>query len=113
MRKIITAIIASLSIAGCASFPNGTPLPAPGGTDPGAIVTQVQTIAQQACRFVPTAETVIGLISTFTGTSPFATAASQIADAICAAVNRAGVSRSGKRIVPRVNGVSIRGRFVR
>lgn len=114
MRNTIAAIIINLSVVGCASFPDGRPLPAPGGTtDPTAMVASVQAIAKQTCAFVPAAETVVGLIGTFTGTSPFISAATTIADAICAAVNRAGVSRGGKRIVPRVNGVSIRGKFVR
>lgn len=113
MRNIIAAVAISLSIVGCTTMPPGIPFPVlPGGGDPGAIVTQVQTTAQQICRFVPTAETILGVIGTFT-TVPFAGLATQAADAICAAVNRAGVSRGGKRIVPRVNGIAIKGKFVR
>lgn len=116
MRKTLTALAlcSSIWLAGCASIPGMPPsLPIP--TSPvadQAVVLQVQTIAKQICSYVPTGETILSIIGTFT-TIPFAGLATTAADAICAAVNKAGVNRSGKRTIPRVNGVAVRGRFER
>lgn len=115
IRKTLIAIALSSLLTGCAGTP-GMPGPTPGGpNDPAAIIANVQAIARQACKFVPTAETILSLISTFTGTSPFTSTASAIADAICASVTATSspsltAARGGP---PRVNGVAIRGKFVR
>lgn len=129
MRKVI-ALAAALALGGCASTGGVTPAP----TDISAEISQVQKIAAQVCSFVPTIETVSGLITVFVPAAGVPTSiAGQIADAICAAVapkamlagSRAvvrGVPISGKYVqsrraarngVPVINGVIIDGYFVR
>jgi hypothetical protein len=76
-----------------------------------ALVLQVQSTASTVCGFLPTVETVTGIIGTITGTGPSVATANSIAAAICRAVT-AKSARSGA-VAPRVNGVTIRGRFVR
>lgn len=108
MRNLAaTALLsASLLLGGCATFGGG-------GTAPNwdALVTQVQQAAAAVCSFVPTAQTVLDILSL--GHPAFATA-SQIAGAICASVSaprqarRAGESPAP----PTVGGVVVRGRFV-
>jgi hypothetical protein len=113
MRHLVTALAlaSTLAFGGCASNPPPDPGTVPGaiGTLTGAVVTvvpQVQSYAQAACRFVPTAETVLAIFNS----SPMLSTVASVADAICAAVTAKAARRGGP--APAVNGVSIHGRFV-
>lgn len=103
-RQMILAapVAAALSLGGCASTG--------GGLDP-AFVDQVRAAATAACGFLPTAETVLGIIGTISGTGPIAATVSGIANAICQAVTAKAGARAGSP--PMVNGIIIHGRFVR
>jgi len=98
MRKIIP-IVAVLMLGGCATMPGG-------GGSLAAQIAQAQAIAQQVCRFLPTAATVAGLFNAGIGS------AIEVANAVCAAVTPQPGARVA-RGVPVVRGVPIRGQFVR
>jgi len=112
MKKIIIASVLAFSLSGCASGLS----PQSVGTainNINSTVTEVQTIAQEVCKFVPATKTVTDLLSQFV--SGFNTAQS-IAQRICDAVAPAGgasLARRARSGPPTVNGVVIRGRFVR
>lgn len=102
--SMAAAAVAGLMLAGCTT------------TDPSTgetiAVTDVQSAAKAACRFLPTAETVADIIAT--GDSRLSTA-SAIARAICAALDPqtpAGIMTLYKA-APTLNGVVIRGEFVK
>lgn len=115
MKRLITcfALLGALMLGGCATLPSGAR-----GIDPAlasqidAQIKAVQDAAVAACRFLPTAQTVASIASTFL---PGATAgvgiANQIATAICGAVTKKALNRSAP--APRVNGVLVRGTFIR
>ena len=113
MKKIIIAPLFALLLTGCAGG-IGSLIPANVNTainNINSTVTEVQTIAQEVCKFVPATKTVTDLLSQFV--SGFNTAQS-IAQRICDAVAPAGVTaRRARSGPPVVNGVVIRGRFVR
>lgn len=131
MRFLATiTLVCTLALGGCATT-NGLP-------DPGSIIGavgnvinnlpptgnpaidqkiadtigQVQTITNRVCGFVPLAETVAGIVGTFTGTGPIVGTVSGIADMICNAVKKPGARRGG-RLVAKVRGVPVRGQFTR
>ncbi len=83
----------ALALAACQS--------AGGGVD----VSQVQKIASDVCRFEPTAQTVLNI---FNSGSPLLDTASEIASAVCSAIN---TPRSAGQ-PPTVNGVTVQGRRV-
>src|SRR5665213_1697799 len=100
-RNVIFAapLAAALALAGCQT------------TGSNSVVTQVQTIAQAACAFVPTAATIIAIIAK--GNPALATAA-EMATAICAAVVPKFAARRATSLVsPMVDGVIIEGHFVK
>lgn len=119
---VLLGLISALALGGCASTPGapvtvpnitGTSLTAPGGVTDA--ISQVQTTARQICSFVPTAQTVANVLSMFG--VPGVDTATSIANQICAAVGRAGVSRRGVRATPVLakggKRVVIHGSFVR
>lgn len=97
MKKLFaTAMLAaSLALAGCGTTSNT-----------GDTVAQVQAIAKQVCGFLPTATTVLNIIS---GGNSYVQTAESVASAICSAVTSKAALRGA---VPTVNGVKVRGRFV-
>lgn len=103
MRMLFIAAAAMLSLAACTT------------TDPNTgeqiAITDVQSGAKAACRFLPTAETVADIIAT---DDPRPATASAIARAICAALDPqtpAGIMTLYKA-APTLNGVVLRGEFV-
>lgn len=102
MRMLLIAA-AMLSLAACTT------------TDPISgeqiAITDVQSGAKAACRFLPTAETVADIIAT---DDPHLATASAIARAICAAIDpRApGGIMTLYKAAPTLNGVVIRGETV-
>lgn len=99
MRMLLLAAVAGLALASCTTTDPVTGEP---------VVMDVQSAARAACRFLPTAETVAGIIAT--GDPRLATA-SAIARAICDALSPdtpAGIMTLLKA-APIVNGVVIRG----
>lgn len=108
MRKLLIAAALSCGLAGCATT-SGTP---------SIDVGQVQQAAIAACGFLPTVETVVGIIATFaTGgaAAPVVATAEGVAEAICSAVVPKAAARRGgaPAAPPAVNGVVIHGQFVR
>jgi hypothetical protein len=107
MRKLIPVFFA-LALAGCAA--NSSVV------TPTNLVTfeqDVQAAAVAACGFLPTAETVAGIIATG---NPIVTTAGAVANAICFAVAPAKAAHLAGRqmaVIPSVAGVIIHGKFVR
>ncbi|WP_421925462.1 hypothetical protein [Neoaquamicrobium sediminum] len=103
MIRFAFAMAAALVLSACT-----TTDPATGET---IVITDVQSGAKAACRFLPTAETVADIIAT---DDPRLATASAIARAICAALNPqtpAGIMTLYKA-APTLNGVVLRGEFV-
>ncbi len=95
MRKIL--LLGTLALAGCASIPSQ------GG------IKDIQSAAASICKFVPTAQTVANILLS----SNMAVASTlAVATAICSAVTTAPLADGGPRQA-KVNGVVIRGRFVK
>lgn len=74
-----------------------------------AKISQVQTYTKLACSFIPTVATVAKIFATG-GTVDSATS---VANAICNAVTTAPLADGPGDRIPRVNGVVIKGNFVR
>ena len=109
MRKQMLAIVAmSPLLTGCLTVTAGptpnSPLP-----PPPDYVTAVQNAAEQACSFVPTARTVLELVSAFQDVSAIERV-SIIVERICDAVTG---PRGARRFGARVRGVAVRGQFTR
>src|SRR5262249_3888882 len=111
MRNYLIVPLTCLSLLGCATTGNNVPI------SQNPVVQQVQAITEFACKFVPTADTVINIIAQGV---PSLGAAEAIADAICAAVvpvKTSGVTKiaftAEKPKKPSVAGVPVRGRFVK
>lgn len=112
MRNLVVAAALSLALAACATTaPSTSPAPTIGGADPAAIVAQVQAATTTACKFLPTAQTVLNLVSAFTDVSALGPVAA-MAQAICNAV-ASPTARLARRGPPRVRGVAVKGKFVR
>lgn len=117
MRKFITAIVlaSSLAVAGCAG--SGSPPPSGGGvTIPPIVgdltVQQIQDAAAKACSFVPTAQTITGIVASFfPGGAPINSIVSSVVNSICSAITKKSIRRGGSR--PMVNGVPVEGYFIR
>jgi hypothetical protein len=71
MKKVlgVAAVVTGLGLSACQQFPNM-----------GVLVSAVVADTQQACRFVPTAETVINIIN---AGGPIVGSSEAIANAIC------------------------------
>ncbi len=114
MRKflITTALAGTLALGGCATT-GGTPTT--GGVDP-AVITAVQQFTQNlqvGCGYLPLYQTVqdVILAGAYPPGIPIGQLANLVGRSICAAV-MARSARLGST-VPTVNGVPIRGSFVR
>lgn len=101
MKKFLAISLVTVWLGGCATGPTSTQI--------DQTVAQVQAIAQQVCAFVPTAQTVLNIISALG--VPGVGIAGDIASKICTAVT----SKSARRgaAAPKLYGVTIRGNFVR
>lgn len=120
MKNLLLAFVffTSTVLAGCAGVPGGTTPPVSGGgsTDYAAIIAQVQTYSRAACGFVPTASSILNMI---TGGNPGVVAATAISQAICNAIAppmMAGRAFGAKKMVKgwtvtpgAVNGVKVEG----
>lgn len=102
MKKIAFVALLAVGLSGCATM---------GGTSPeniSAKAKEIQRYTQLVCSFVPTIATVANIISS--SSAPITT----IAQDICSAVTTAPLADGrGKRIDPQVNGVKIKGKFVK
>jgi len=87
-----------VALAGCAGMPSTS--------DISARAKEIQGYTKLACSFVPTIATIVSIINAGAG------AALTIANDICAAVTTAPLADGGPRQA-KVNGVVIRGKFVR
>lgn len=102
MRKFLMAIplAAALTFGGCAT--TGTNID---------IIAAVQAATVQACKFLPTAQTVADI---FAAGNPLLVTASAVAVAICAAVSpQALAAKKRGGAAPTVAGVVVHGKFVR
>ena len=97
MKKLSMAL--ALGLAGCA---NGTaPINVP-AVDVSGTITEIQTLAVQACGFMPAVNTILQIINV----AP-AQVAGQIATAICGTVTKKGAAHWSYQ------GVRVEGQFVR
>lgn len=102
MKKILLALIVAASVAGCQTVKAPvTPAQAQ------ASVAKVQAYTRAACSFIPTAATVLAIFKA----SSAAESVLSIGGAICNAV--APNVQAFVATVPTVNGVVIRGVFVK
>lgn len=100
MKKLL--LVACLALAGCNTTGDSAQV--------AATIAQVQSTTRQICSFVPTARTVFSILSAFG--VPGVSIAGDVATQICNAVTTAPLADGGPRQA-KVNGVVIRGRFVR
>ena len=120
MRKVLLACTAALALSGCAQLQ--TIFGGITSATPTQLVVDVEQAAVAACNFLPTAETVAGIIAV--GNPALATATA-IANAICAAVSpKTQIAQSllsspamrsvvkPNATVPTVAGVPVHGTFV-
>lgn len=107
MRRTVIALacVASLGLGACSTT---------GGTTTSASVdqtiAQVQQVAAQVCGYLPTIQTVAGILSTFTNAGSAVASAASIGQQICAAVAPKSIRKRG---LPMVRGVVVRGTFIR
>lgn len=114
MKKLILAALLAVSVSACASVPGSQPSgPSPAVRDIGATVQEVRDGVVQACGYLPTVTTVANIVTTFTGGGAAVAPVSAVIGAICNAVTPPVVAGRRARASFRVNGVRIRGRFVR
>jgi hypothetical protein len=111
MRRVLLALALAASLSGCAALSQIFPT----GTTGANIVLDTQNAAVAICGFLPTAETVAGIIATG---NPILQTASTVANAICAAVApKTPVTQSVRHTVrvapvPTVSGVPVYGQFI-
>lgn len=103
------SVVAALALGACDT--TGGVVPPTSTTN--TLISQIQAGAATACSFVPTVETVTGIVSSFiSGGSAINSMASAVVNAICGAVTpKAGAKRRGG--APVVNGVRVQGYFTR
>ena len=96
------------SVTGCATTPGSTTSPA---ATLQTFITDVQAIAQTACSFVPTADTVANIVAA--NDSQLGTAEA-VATAICTAVANSppATTTTASAAQPMVDGVVVRGTFL-
>ena len=107
MRKFLAAaaITGTVVLAGCDTTSTAANL--------SAAVAQVIAYTKQACGYVPTATTAANILISFVpGGGAVALAVESAANAICASVT-AKSARFGKHGAPMVNGIVVKGHFVR
>jgi hypothetical protein len=91
-----------VAFGGCATM---------GGPADSRFVSDVQAITSTACKFLPTADTIVEIVATG---APEFKIASEIAKAICAAIATPSRAAPGaRRALPTVAGVPVRGQPVR
>lgn len=100
------ALVMALVLGGCAT--NSAGQPTVGGLTQTQIIAGAQQAAVGICGFLPTAATVVGIL---TAGNPAVATAEAIASAICAAVVPVKLARKGTPL-PTVAGVPVHGRFV-
>ena len=98
LRKLVLAVpvTAALLLSGCAT------------TGTSTVITQIQSTAVAICGFLPTVTTVANILA---NGNPIVTSITDVASVICAAVTPKAARRGA--VIPTVNGVTVRGRFVR
>jgi hypothetical protein len=99
MKKLLLIGALAFSLAGCVTAGQVT-----------ATVKQVQDAAAGICSFVPTATTVANIFASGNSTVQ---SVSSVASAICNAVTTRPLADGPGDRKPRVNGVVVRGRFIR
>lgn len=109
MRSIVIAgaVAAAMALGGCSTTGGGIPIPS------SDQVARVQEAARTYCSFVPTASTVLKIITTFTGGGGVVDVVSAAAMGICDAVTKKSLNRRGRVIPPKFRGVTIKGKFQR
>lgn len=93
------ASIAALALAAC---------------DPVAETKKVQGATVATCSYLPTAETIAAIAKTLYAPSiPFIDVGSAVATSICNAVTNIPLADGPGDHLPRVNGIIVRGKFVK
>lgn len=100
MRRTLMVGALALLVAGCASTPTGTPP-----------ISEVQRQARQICGFVPAAQTIAAIFAAGGWIGGALGVAKEICDAVI--LNPMTEGPTGRRTVPLVRGVEVRGQFVR
>jgi hypothetical protein len=100
-------VVVALALASCSGKYVGTSPPAPGTPPPAP--SKVKQMVLQGCGYVTTAENIAAVITA----SPFVPAAGAVAEAICQAATNIPFADGPGDHLPRVNGVIVRGYFVR
>lgn len=113
MKKLLFALAFAGALAGCTSGPTKTAQDIATSISTASQtvnekVVSVKSYAEQVCKYVPTAATVISIFN-----SGFGTDVAAVANAICAAVTTVPLADGPGDHRPRVNGVVVRGRFVK
>lgn len=105
VERLVPMLIVAGLVAGCSPGTDAAHSP---GIDTAQLIQKVEAQTKQVCKFVPEAKPIVELIPTFGGV------ASQIADAICNAVNSTPVvAAPGASTVVSVGNVAVPGVFVR
>lgn len=99
MKNLIGICLMGVALAGC---------------DPQVETKKVQGATVSACQYLPTAETVANIAKSFYSPAiPYVDTASSIADKICGAVTNIPLADGPGDHLPRVNGVVVKGKFVK
>ena len=109
--RIAILCAAALSIGACSgSIPvkQADPSAPPQMPGVGPNPSKIKQLVLQGCGFVPTLETIAGILTA----SPFVPAAGAVADAICNAVTTIPFADGPGDHLPRVNNVVVKGYFV-
>lgn len=108
MKNILATVTlaGALGLGGCVTTGGFTP-------EQEAQIAAVQAAAVQVCGFLPTVSTITQIVSSFVpGAGAGVAVGTQIAQAICGAVTAKGLKK-GVAGTPMVNGVAVKGQFVR
>ena len=98
------AVVGCLLLAGCGTTGLGSSVST---QQVSAKIKEVQEWTKTICKFVPTVGTIANILS-----GGQAMPVTAIADAICNAVTTAPLADGGRR-TPKVNGVVVKGKFVK
>ena len=101
MKKLVISAAFALTLASCATTPTNSN------------IAQIQQAAVNICKFLPTAQTVAGIL--ISSSSMVLATANAVASAICSAVttNPLADGPGAKNYKPHVNGVPVKGKFVK
>lgn len=113
MKRILFALALASSLAACTSGPTKTAQDIATSITTASQtvnekITSVREYAKKVCAYVPTVATVVSIFSSGYGTDVAA-----VANAICNAVTTVPLADGPGDRLPRVNGVVVRGRFVK